>query len=158
MSDLSTNLAMSSWGFLLSFSIFSTLYQLILQNFASVSMSKGNWIRKRHKIKWHYLKLVFMLSAGRIEVLYDNEGIDVCERILLCALFQSDKTSLSCLNLFLFQFSSSRRRMIFSNPSKWYREMWLKIGGEPRCIFCQFLFHGLEKSGGDGINKWCMEG
>lgn len=107
---------------------------------SAMKTASGNWIseeEKCHKIKWHYLKLVFILSNGVFsnnrwgEMLASGRNL-ACIKFTFHLVLHSQYISIRAS-------ISSRRRMIPPNPSKWYREMWLKIGGEPRCIFCQFL-------------------
>lgn len=124
-----------SRGFLLCFSIFSWL-----RCGWGRRREKGNWIseeaQKRHKIKWHYLKLVFIHLGWYFKSCFCRISRDGSSRNCYVLHWLLDT----------IRISRRRRRMIPPNPSKRYREMWLKIGGEPRCIFSQFLFQGFKTS------------
>lgn len=105
------------------------------------SSSRGNWMNKEekgHKIKWHYLKLVFMRRREESSTLWQWRGRLPSSRSLSSShSFPAQSDKIPSI-YFAFTPRAPRRRMILPNPSKWYREMWLKIGGEPRCIFVDF--------------------
>lgn len=93
---------------------------------------KGNWINKeekRHKIKWHYLKLVFLPCLEKSTTCHSSGGIAQLSVFSWKEIILRPKRSIFCFLWTLFSISlvSRRRRLIFSNPNKRYREMWLKI-------------------------------
>lgn len=147
----------SSHGWI-SFMLFNFLNSLSVDSarFCWCFALDGNWMNKEekhHKIKWHYLKLVFMLSLEGNESLITIAREGSLQRIIRRWMTQSHPNSKpfpsfpQFISIFGFSHFATTNDSL-KNPSKRYREMWLEIGGEPRCIFCQFLVQGLKKREG----------
>jgi hypothetical protein len=99
-----------------------------------------NDVEKRHKIKWHYLKLVFIYTFSSFFFFVRKEVFQTRANLL----WNSSLASLD--NQFSFRDDKRQRKWRFHSfffhlklslfsQSKRYQEMWFKIGGEPRCFY-----------------------
>lgn len=116
------------------FNLLSTRYQPIPQNLPPNAGS----VTKKKAIKLNDIISSPLLCFGGESEKAKKLPQQWKPRLSIQFMSQSDNKSLRSIPIS----SCLPRRMIHSNPSKWYHEMWLRIGGEPRCIFCQFLFQG----------------
>lgn len=118
--------------------------------FPSCAKKMGNEIeqtKKKSAIKWNDIILsCFLCFGGKKVVLYDNGAEKNTSRSDMKPPFPSPDISISA-------FREDDEFDSFRKPSKRYREMWLRIGGEPRCIL-SISVSGLHGGASWGCVTW----